>query len=239
MSGADKDDFFQFFPDVISQAVLNTYNEAFPKSSSIFDANFEKELVGFIYKYVCGIKPYKVTENWPKKSVIVEEASKDINDDLDIDGNQDRETSKVSRKIPSMVVGPNFMTQRIWFDVYGNSPIVSHYLNVTGSKNERRHLMIHRSQILKDYADDESILTYRQIVQDSMKKSKIRDKSYSQKESIVRTERNTLISTLNSQLTQDHSKKINQTQIKDLSTQIIEAQTLRRKQKMSAQRRNK
>lgn len=88
-----------------------------------------------------------------------------------------------------MVIGPNYTTNRIHFDVYGNSPVVSHYLKVAGAKNNLKKLTIHRSQVVKDRDEDETLPRIANLVSDSLKKSRARDRAFDEVEKHVRAER--------------------------------------------------
>lgn len=138
-----------------------------------------------------------------------------------------------------MVVGPNYTTNRIHFDVYGNSPVVSHYLRTTGAKNERKRLTIHRSEVVKDYAEDETLPTYRQLVAESLKNSRARDKAYEEVERNVRLSNRRVMKEAEEEVRRGELRaaKLLQKQelVKEMSTQVVESQEARRKQRLPKQ----
>ncbi|KAJ3122003.1 hypothetical protein HK098_003188 [Nowakowskiella sp. JEL0407] len=53
-------------------------------------------------------------------------------------------------EIPSSVYGPGPQIQRIWFDVYSTSPLITRYIQLYGfGTNTRKTLTIHRSEIVR------------------------------------------------------------------------------------------
>ncbi|KAJ3392485.1 hypothetical protein HDU92_008408 [Lobulomyces angularis] len=257
-TGADKDDFFQLYPDLIAQTIFNTFCEAFPKSLNLFTEKLQKSLSESITELICGIKPYKNFKNWSMNKLIIE--SKELeNQELEkqaldiIKSERQQEKPKIAKKIPSMVCGPNFLTQRILFDVYGNSPVVSHYLrNISGSKIERKRLTIHRKEVLKDYLEgkwfipfcknttsllfvpsfhlaDENLVTYKSLVAESLKNSKKLLKKYTQREAEISRERNKIIMEQNLEARRNEKIYKRQLSLKPLTKDTLNEQLVSKK----------
>ncbi|KAJ3218614.1 hypothetical protein HK099_004996 [Clydaea vesicula] len=214
-TGADKDDFFQ--------------------SLNLFTEKLQKSLSESITELICGIKPYKNFKNWSMNKLIIE--SKELeNQELEkqaldiIKSERQQEKPKIAKKIPSMVCGPNFLTQRILFDVYGNSPVVSHYLrNISGSKIERKRLTIHRKEVLKDYLEDENLVTYKSLVAESLKNSKKLLKKYTQREAEISRERNKIIMEQNLEARRNEKIYKRQLSLKPLTKDTLSEQLVSKK----------
>jgi hypothetical protein len=221
--GVDKDDFFFILPDLISQAVVLAYTECFPRSSSLYDETFSKDTIALIYTNVVGIEPFKVLENWPKKK-----------SNWDTGGFV---KGKAAQGKPSCSIGPNYKTIKKQFDVYGNSPVVSNYLKEVGAKNDRKRLSIHRSQVVKDFAEDTTLPTYRQLVTDSLKKSRARDRAYDEVERnarLARKKANTdFIEDMKSHVQKTTKILLKSELVKEMSTQVLESQETRRRNRLA------
>ena len=79
-------------------------------------------------------------------------------------------------------MGPFVQTRRVEFDVFCNSPLVKHYLEMKNKGHyHTRSVKIHRREALQDWelpVDDSIKITYKEAIMESQKSSKRQSKAF-------------------------------------------------------------
>ncbi|XP_070619338.1 protein FAM227B isoform X3 [Erythrolamprus reginae] len=120
-----KDDFLQMYPDYLSQAIYMTFCEAFPQASHRFTDQFKDELMDLIFLWIR--VRFQVT-----------------------DEDQIQEPAPGKKESHYIGDGPDF--QHSLFNLGGQSPLVSYYLQMHGIPNtlaNSRGYRINHSEICK------------------------------------------------------------------------------------------
>ncbi|KAJ3034877.1 hypothetical protein HDV00_004565 [Rhizophlyctis rosea] len=112
------------------------------------------------------------------------------------------------KKAPtSCTIGPGPQIKRVWFDMYGNSPVISHYLYVYGfGKTERRTLKIHRSEVIREEKGLAPRPTYRHLILESLHNSRRIQKMHRTTQEEIQRERNKLVQNLNEEIGKERKR---------------------------------
>lgn len=154
---AYRDRFFLHYPSCLAQALYAAFCEAFPDSYKIFGDPFKTVLTDTIYEWVSGIRPLPMSwERWQlgaleppgfqhseeeRKSLIPTALSFDVDDVLGIGRASPSDKSKArsppyfgqnvdTQRSHPAGSGPDF--QKVQFNIFGKSPLVSHFMRVKG-----------------------------------------------------------------------------------------------------------
>ena len=78
----EKDFFFQYYPNCLSQSIYNAFCVAFPKSINSFDEDFIEGLLTTVYQWVTGTRPFarSFLQDW-NFDELEERSGKDFQDD--------------------------------------------------------------------------------------------------------------------------------------------------------------
>ena len=111
------------------------------------------------------------------------------------------------------------------FNIYGNSPMVDHYLNRYGLQRVQRQVKINRHEVYRGQ-DLKPEINYTQVVKESEHQAMERIKAYKKVQAKAHRERNLITADLNRKLSLE-DKKQNQTlqkpsSIKSFADQIVE-----------------
>ncbi|KAI9101196.1 hypothetical protein DFS34DRAFT_676653 [Phlyctochytrium arcticum] len=214
----DKDEFCTVYPDILAQAVYCSFRECFPDSTQVFDNPFKTKICDLLSEWMNGLRPtFPHCNKWNIRGehqgtlpLKLPEGSRDARDGQDasfmneIMGRSDstqRDGSKNGQEIVSCPIGPGPQTQRVWFDANGNSGIVERYLG----KVERRILTIHRAEVIRETLTSTNP-TYRQLIAESVRRSKKLQKAYKASQDEAQREKNRLLQNLNDQLHRERQR---------------------------------
>ncbi|KAJ3319364.1 hypothetical protein HDV06_006391 [Boothiomyces sp. JEL0866] len=189
---AEKDSFFQIFPDIIGYAVLLALKECHPNSIDTFNKNFQMKLCDIIFQLLSGIPP-AISPTWPVEEdepKIVEEKVSDENKfgailisdkftDEDIIKYQEEKSKgsiakiivRKEKKVVSSVFGVKPKSKMLDFNIFQNSPVIKNYLLKCGASWEPKKITISRREMVHDVPNPDQ-QTYRQLLHDSYRSSK-------------------------------------------------------------------
>ncbi|XP_057300626.1 protein FAM227B-like isoform X2 [Hydractinia symbiolongicarpus] len=204
ISYEEKDQFFQYYPDCLSQAIYSAFCAGFPTSSQIqFNEKFREKLLHLIYEWVAGASPHVtgLLALWDLEAL---ESNKSKEDSDDINHmlksrlsfneetflqtsprNVDEENvgavaspRRCTQDSTSHTSGPGPEYERIAFNIYGRSPFIMHYLASKDlhHENEVPQKLVTRTQINETKVNDEP--TYKELIQGHRLKSTGRKKKF-------------------------------------------------------------
>ena len=197
---AYKDRFFRYYPNCLAQAIYAGFCGAFPDSYKIFGDPFKSTLVNTIYEWITGVRPPPMLwENWQldelepagfqnsdeaRKSLIPKTLTFDIDAVLDMDRLSPSDKGKV--KSPTHVgvmqnshpagAGPDF--QKVQFNIFGHSPLVSHFMHVKGLKETDMDLVrkvVGRTEVARL---PEPRPTYQDLISECKRNSQLLSQQY-------------------------------------------------------------
>ncbi|XP_066925622.1 protein FAM227B-like isoform X1 [Clytia hemisphaerica] len=79
----DKDHFFKYFADCLSQALYAAFSKAFPASINKFNHQFRRRIVSLVYEWVTGTQPHvdEILQQWDLESLDNRSQNKEVLDD--------------------------------------------------------------------------------------------------------------------------------------------------------------
>ncbi|KAI8914923.1 hypothetical protein DFJ77DRAFT_548914 [Powellomyces hirtus] len=211
----DRDDLSFIFTGVISSAVYTSFCECFSDSSKEFDSEFQVEISDLLSEWIIGMRP-TFANGWKTATSLtgLRRSMSSLNRDmsntqeqnfLDLMGGGDGSSDpsrNVQASIPSAYIGSVAQTRRVLFDANGNSRVIERYLG----KTERRIINIHRTESLRESADHGDRQTYRQVVSESIRRSKNLQRNYKAAQESAQREKMRLLQSLNEQLRHERQR---------------------------------
>lgn len=207
-----KDFFFVKLPDFVSYAVVRLFQESFPESAELFDSSFKSDICSKICVLLSGISPsFLPSRDWEKqaepvsvKATRTEDAkeqkrraltqiltsAKCLDDPVSLDEKViDKEFSIALEKPESSFFGDIRKGKNVSFNLFQNSPLVTQYL-----QNVARHkqILIKRTEISK-VEPPLHLKTYRDLLEESRKQSKIRKQEYKKNQDRILNDRQLIL----------------------------------------------
>ena len=188
-------------PDFLSFTLVRLFQNSFPQSAAILDNSFRSNICSKLCILLSGINPsFLPSDSWEKQDVVEklithtknkspEEAkeqkrkalmqiltsARHINDPVSLFENViDKEYAVIESQPDSSLFGDVRKGHTIAFNLYENSPVVSRYLQTTA---RHKKILIKRTEISKE-SPLPNLQTYRQIIEDSRRKSKQRKEDF-------------------------------------------------------------
>ena len=186
-----KDSFFRCYPNCLSQALYAAFSSAFPLSTSKFNIDFREYVVGLIFEWVCGVQPecQQILKTWKlsalegQQKISVEtgvdeplqalKSHLSFNEDtfLDLSAKINKEEVVDTNVAPlkkqvSHPASSDVEFKRIFFNVFGQSPFVKHYLSRKHLQNENEILNKIVTRTERNEKKMAGSVTYSDIVND-------------------------------------------------------------------------
>ena len=174
-----KDFILKHYPSALAQSLYSTFCNVYTNSLKHFDDDFKTFLCNLTSEWICGSTPSPLT--WKKWPISLLEPS---NSHKDEEGRksglklQPQESTVDEKPVSPMFqqpktvreshpAGPGPVFERVQFNLFGRSPLVTHYLNTRNlGKDLLAPKLVSRTQIEKIGAQEP---TYRQIIKQAKK----------------------------------------------------------------------
>lgn len=201
-----RDQFFEFYPNCLAQALYAAFCEAFPDSFRLLDNDFKSCLLDTVCEWVWGVRlPPQSWQSWqmhllepseirqPKKNA----KSFQINFSFDADSILPEEPVTSPSEKSKQAVSPSRLFQldqddqqeshpagpgpyfaKVKFNILGQSPLVSHFLSVKGLKQGDIEMVQKTVKRTEIARLPVASPTYRDLIDDCKKNSRLLSQQY-------------------------------------------------------------
>lgn len=173
-----KDFILKYYPSALAQSLYSTFCNVYTNSLKHFDGDFKTFLCNLTSEWICGSTPPPFS--WVKWPVALLEPSSSHKDEegrksgLKIQPQESGEEPPITPMFyqPKAIVeshpaGPGPVFERVQFNLFGRSPLVTHYLNTRNlGKDLLAPKLVSRTQFEKMGPQEP---TYRQIIKQAKK----------------------------------------------------------------------
>ncbi|KAI8825624.1 uncharacterized protein EV422DRAFT_563455 [Fimicolochytrium jonesii] len=209
----DRDELSFLYTNLISQSTTLAFTDCFPDSLPNFDPAFAVSIADVLSEWIVGMRP-TFASGWTQgvrsarlnKSTVNKEGRKDQEQNfLDLMSGADTAQDNPKGALTSLPSAhPNTLpvTRRVLFDANATTSIISRYVG----KSERRTLPIHRTEVLRSPPPPPDSPTYRSLIADSVRRSRMLQRGWRASMEEAARERMRLVQGLNEQLARERRR---------------------------------